>query len=237
MSPRHPTPGGGGSPQHQFLRRTGILTGFGGHVPSPSSPGNLEITMKTFVCMVLCTAVWLSSSTAMAQVCPNGVQQRKEFRQLIPQEWQAFVNAVKALHAGPAPTRYDQLVKIYHDVFEELFSTSTSGARCTPHLSNLQAGSALSLPFLRKYLSEFERALQAIDPDVVLPYWDWSSDSQASAASLPFLPMIFWGATVVLTHRVVNGQFANWSVRYPQRHVLQRDVASGVRTYFLDSVD
>ena len=38
--------------------------------------------MKTFFCMVLCTAVWLSSSTAMAQVCPNGVQQRKEFRQL-----------------------------------------------------------------------------------------------------------------------------------------------------------
>jgi hypothetical protein len=27
------------------------------------------------------------------------------------------------------------------------------------------------LPFHRKFLREFEKALQAVDPDVTLPYW------------------------------------------------------------------
>ena len=114
-------------------------------------------------------------------------------------------------------------MKKYLDVVEELFSTIDIRDKMAPDLSNLQAGSALYLPFLRKYLSEFERALQAIDPDVVLPYWDWPSDSQVLGRLSPIFTDDFLGGNGGPEPTVVNGQFAHWSVFYPQRHVLQRD--------------
>jgi hypothetical protein len=53
----------------------------------------------------------------------------------------------------------------------------------------------LFLPWHRTYLSKFEKALQAIDPTVSLPFWDWTSaDSLRSG-----MPPAFTDATFVDT--------------------------------------
>jgi tyrosinase len=43
------------------------------------------------------------------------------------------------------------------------------------------------LPWHRRFLLDFERALQSVDTSVALPYWDWSTDRTPRAA--------LWGRT------------------------------------------
>src|SRR6516225_3456593 len=53
-----------------------------------------------------------------------------------------------------------------------------AGRHCVPGKLG-QHDYPVFLPWHRIYLSDFEKALQAIDPSVSLPYWDWTSpDSQ-----------------------------------------------------------
>jgi hypothetical protein len=55
-----------------------------------------------------------------------------------------------------------------------------------------QHGNDLFLPWHRAYISTFEKALQAIDPVVSLPYWDWTSaDSQQHGMPAAFTDNTF----------------------------------------------
>lgn len=40
-------------------------------------------------------------------------------------------------------------------------------------------------PWHRRYLLEFERQLQEIDPGVSVPYWDWTTDTSPVSSSGP----------------------------------------------------
>ncbi|OCC08595.1 tyrosinase MelC2 [Streptomyces sp. PTY087I2] len=88
------------------------------------------------------------------------------------------------------------------------------------------------LPWHRRFLIQFEQALQAIDPSVALPYWDWTVDRTA-AASL-WAPDFLGGTGRERDGQVAEGPFAVSGGRWPVtvtvdgRGFLRRALGSGV---------
>lgn len=78
------------------------------------------------------------------------------------------------------------------------------------------------MPWHRILVNEFDKELQSIDPSVILPYWDWASDSANPADSAVFSNDAFGGDGDPSTGCVTNGAFSNWQVSYPRPHCLQR---------------
>ncbi|RKP09206.1 hypothetical protein THASP1DRAFT_29003 [Thamnocephalis sphaerospora] len=77
-------------------------------------------------------------------------------------------------------------------------------------------------PWHRIFLRRFERELQRIDPSIMLPYWDWSYDSQAPELSVVFRSGFYGGNGRQDDSCVVDGPFADWATVYPNTHCLQR---------------
>ncbi|MCF2530354.1 tyrosinase family protein [Yinghuangia soli] len=129
------------------------------------------------------------------------VKQRREVRALSAAEWAAYVAAVKAVHSGAAPTAYDRLAAVKLEFREE--------AHGTPKF----------LPWNRAYLVDFERRLQAVDPAVTVPYWNWCHDAQKFDQSVVLGPQYFGRVGL---GPVTTGAFANWTVATTTSHVLMR---------------
>ena len=75
------------------------------------------------------------------------------------------------------------------------------------------------LPWHRRYLLDFERRLQAIDPTVTVPYWNWTIDRTLAA---PLWKADFLGGDGrVGDYQVTTGQFAystgNWPLTVRSR--------------------
>ncbi|MEU9787439.1 tyrosinase family protein [Streptomyces phaeochromogenes] len=89
------------------------------------------------------------------------------------------------------------------------------------------------LPWHRRFLLEFERALQSVDASVALPYWDWSADRTTRAAL--WGPDFLGGTGRSVDGRVTDGPFAastgNWpiSVRVDTRTYLRRSLGGSGR--------
>ncbi|MEU9982911.1 tyrosinase family protein [Streptomyces sp. NPDC050856] len=89
------------------------------------------------------------------------------------------------------------------------------------------------LPWHRRFLIEFERALQAVDPTVALPYWDWTA-ARTPSASL-WAPDFLGGTGRSRDGQVMDGPFARtgsrWTVtvRVDQRDFLRRALGAGGR--------
>ncbi|MGW4897152.1 tyrosinase MelC2 [Kitasatospora sp. NPDC004240] len=144
---------------------------------------------------------------------------RKNQATLTAQEKRAFVNAVLALKRNGG---YDSFVST-HNTF--IISDTDSGERVGHRSPSF-------LPWHRKFLLQFEQALQAIDPAVTLPYWDWTADRSTSSS--------IWGADFMGGNgrssdgQVTTGPFAyssgNWTlaVRPDSRQFLRRSLAGGV---------
>ncbi|MEU6095233.1 tyrosinase family protein [Streptomyces sp. NPDC047079] len=87
------------------------------------------------------------------------------------------------------------------------------------------------LPWHRRFLVEFERALQSVDSSVTLPYWDWTTD-RTPRSSL-WAPDFLGGTGRSLDGRVMDGPFAafagNWpiTVRVDSRTYLRRSLGGG----------
>jgi tyrosinase-like protein len=137
---------------------------------------------------------------------------RKHQATLTPAERAAFVAAVKALKANGS---YDTFVAQHRAAF-------LAGANDPAH------GGPGFLPWHREYLRRFERALQAIDPGVSIPYWDWTVDR--SIAALPWTTDFMGGNGSGPNQQVTTSPFAfatgEWTlnVRDPgdNRRFLQR---------------
>ncbi|MGI0011147.1 MAG: tyrosinase family protein [Nitrosopumilaceae archaeon] len=122
---------------------------------------------------------------------------RKNQATLTAQEKQNFVNAVLALKANGT---YDQFVQQHRDSMA---------------MSNMWAhrGPAF-LSWHREFLRRFELALQAVNPTVDLPYWDWTIDNSTTSS--------IWGSNFMGGNgrqsdgRVMTGPFAfdngNWNL-------------------------
>ncbi|TGB08259.1 tyrosinase family protein [Streptomyces sp. MZ04] len=89
------------------------------------------------------------------------------------------------------------------------------------------------LPWHRRFLLEFEQELQAVDPSVALPYWDWTADrsTDSSLWSADFMG----GSGRAGDGRVEDGPFAfsrgDWPItqRVDGRNFLSRALGSGGR--------
>ncbi|MFE2519098.1 tyrosinase MelC2 [Streptomyces mirabilis] len=145
---------------------------------------------------------------------------RKNQANLTADEKRRFVDALLQLKRSG---RYDAFVTT-HNAF--ILGDTDTGER-TGHRS------PSFLPWHRRFLLEFERALQSVDASVTLPYWDWSTDR--SPRSTLWAPDFLGGTGRSLDGRVMDGPFAasagSWpiSVRVDGRTYLRRSLGSGAR--------
>ena len=123
---------------------------------------------------------------------------RRNAAALTDQERQAFVAAVLELKRRGG---YDALVRTHLD------RMTADGSERVGH----QGPSFL--PWHRRYLLDFERRLQAINPAVTVPYWNWTVDRTPAARiwSADFLG----GDGRVGDRRVLTGPFAYGSGSWP----------------------
>lgn len=94
---------------------------------------------------------------------------RKNAASLTVDEWMRFLKAIVVLkHTYPPGSTvniYDQFVAIHLGV-TDLISGPQAG------INGAHIGPAF-LPWHHEYIKRFENALQAVDPSVSLPYWNW----------------------------------------------------------------
>ncbi len=93
---------------------------------------------------------------------------RRNGKELSAAERETFVNSVLALKRKPSPwahglSVYDTFVLWHRDAF----GCGVMAAHMGPAF----------LPWHRQFLMMFEQELRAIEPEVTLPYWDWSVDN------------------------------------------------------------
>ncbi|KAI9291815.1 Di-copper centre-containing protein, partial [Neoconidiobolus thromboides FSU 785] len=82
-------------------------------------------------------------------------------------------------------------------------------------------------PWHREFLRRFELALQKVDPTVILPYWDWTKDSQSPEKSIVFQPDHFGGNGGSGGCIRDASKFNNFQTFIPNGHCLQRQFNGG----------
>ncbi|QEU97629.1 tyrosinase family protein [Streptomyces kanamyceticus] len=127
---------------------------------------------------------------------------RKNQSGLSRAERRRFVDAVLKLKRSG---RYDEFVRTHIDYYVSDGERTLRVAHMTPSF----------FPWHRRFLLEFERALQRVDAGVTVPYWDWTKD-RTPAVSL-------WGADLMGGNgrpsdgQVTTGPFAygsgHWTVK------------------------
>ncbi|MFJ8588320.1 tyrosinase family protein [Streptomyces sp. NPDC093595] len=143
---------------------------------------------------------------------------RKNQAQLTATEKKRFVDALLELKRSG---RYDTFVSTHNDF---IMSDTDSGDRVGHRSPSF-------LPWHRKFLLQFEQALQAVDPSVALPYWDWTTD-RTPRASL-WAPDFMGGTGRSRDGQVTDGPFAasggRWriTVRVDGRDYLRRALGGG----------
>lgn len=136
---------------------------------------------------------------------------RKSVAELSDQEKQDFVQAVLDLKnparapsriaaaatmvtsGGGTPNRYDDYVWIHNQVGR--------GAHRGPAFG----------PWHREFLRQFEYDLQQIsgNPDLMIPYWDWTTARTPASAGWPFTENFMGGFGNANTGMIATGRFAN----------------------------
>jgi tyrosinase len=139
---------------------------------------------------------------------------RKNVIDLTPQEKSDFVNAFKTLKTIPGTNNknvslYDEFVAIHAGAMT--FDMMQLGGQVmlpqdTPSTGPATGADAAHehggfLPWHREYLSRFEQALQSVNPNVTLPYWDWSDPRSVGVIFDPnFLGTNGTGSTLIIEY-------------------------------------
>ncbi|MDF5729064.1 MAG: tyrosinase family protein [Rhizonema sp. PD38] len=115
---------------------------------------------------------------ASRNIIGNQAKVRKNVVDLTPEEKSAFVEAVRTLKTtiadGSNISIYDQFVAVHVGAMGLMFDSAQGPAAGHDGAHE----SALILPWHRELVYRFEKALQSVNPDVTIPYWDWT-DPQA----------------------------------------------------------
>ncbi len=142
------------------------------------------------------------------------VYTRKNQRDLTTAERRRFVAAVLELKRRG---EYDEFVRMHIDHYV----ADGAGRLRTAHMA------PSFLPWHRKFLLEFERALRRIDASVTVPYWDWTRDN--TPASSLWSEDFLGGNGRRSDLQVTTGPFAyatgKWTVKHAMTEVsyLTRD--------------
>lgn len=94
---------------------------------------------------------------------------RKNQKHLTAAERRRFVGAVIELKRSG---RYDAFVRMHGEYYVPDGSRGPRVAHMAPTF----------FPWHRRFVLEFERALQAVAPGVTVPYWDWTVDNTPAAS-------------------------------------------------------
>lgn len=107
---------------------------------------------------------------------------RKNAATLTDDEWSRFMSAVVKLKHSFAPgstvSVYDQFVALHGAVWNRRLAGGGALIGDGAH------GRPAFLPWHREYIRRFENALQAVDPQVTLPYWNWGLGDLSQTTSL-----------------------------------------------------
>lgn len=135
---------------------------------------------------------------------------RQNFRDLSTIQKSGYIEAVLKLKEDGV---YDQIVQLHVDSM--MHATPPAGAQFRPTLRNAAHRGPAFLPWHREYLLRFERALQDINPQINVPYWDWTKDAANTEAS-PLWDEHFMGGNGVEEEgwRVISGPFASRNGRW-----------------------
>jgi tyrosinase len=127
---------------------------------------NQTVTILSF-CITI--AISLSQTPAIAATLV-----RKNVADLTSQEKADFVNAIKTLKntipEGSQVSIYDQFVAAHMGAMAMLSDDATGPSAMRDAAHN----TAAFLPWHREYGYRFEEALQSVNPNVTIPYWDWT---------------------------------------------------------------
>ncbi|MFJ2113713.1 MULTISPECIES: tyrosinase family protein [unclassified Streptomyces] len=127
---------------------------------------------------------------------------RKNQRDLTAAEKRSFVNAVLEVKRRG---EYEDFVRL-HTQYN--VSDAEGGGLRAGHMA------PSFLPWHRRFLLEFERALQRVDPKVSVPYWDWTTDN--TPASSLWADDFLGGTGRPRDQQVTTGPFAhrtgNWTI-------------------------
>ncbi|WP_435600718.1 tyrosinase family protein [Streptomyces sp. C10-9-1] len=104
-----------------------------------------------------------------------------------------FVDALLALKRSG---RYDEFVRMHGAYYVTDAEERPRAAHMAPSF----------FPWHRRYLLEFERALQSVDPGVSVPYWDWTVDDSPSSSL--WADDFMGGTGRGLDRQVTTGPFA-----------------------------
>ena len=152
---------------------------------------------------------------------------RKNILALTAGERTAFVNAVLALkNSTPSMmglnSRYDDYVMIHMNTMPPI--TVPGAAHQGPAFC----------PWHRNFLYLFELELQAIDPSVTIPYWDWTNPTTALVGNLPWTTDFMGGNGEAGDLKVTTGPFAfdagQWTIQVKTAAVqdyLRRQLGAG----------
>jgi tyrosinase len=111
---------------------------------------------------------------------PQKLDERKDQAKMTQTERDRFVNAYQSINT---PAVLGTMVSHHADMTHNMHS------------------SPRFLPWHRVYLSELEEMLQAISPEVTIPYWDWTKDRSIPSwlASVTPTVVLPGGGSVVIT--------------------------------------
>ena len=154
---------------------------------------------------------------------------RKNAARLRQDERRRYIEAVKILKTTETVSRggrvisvYDQFVAIHLGVTRRYQWLEGPRGRMVEGQPATDGGhgDASFLPWHREYLRRYERALQQVDPEVTVPYWDWADPSGTENVVFQddFMGPIGDGtaeATVQTGHFLLD---AGWSIR-PELHI------------------
>ncbi|KAI9592965.1 hypothetical protein BDF19DRAFT_449985 [Syncephalis fuscata] len=164
----------------------------------------------TRLCALAVACLIASTSHVDAQQCQ--VRQRQEIRTLSAQQRTAFLGAIRSMQSTGSPSKYDEYTLRHNDAHDAAH------------------GKPMFLPWHRWFIREFEKDLQRFDPSIMLPYWDWSYDSQRPAASPIFRSDWLGGnGNPNNNYCVDSGTFAQHRPSYPSPHCLRRRFNRGTQ--------
>jgi tyrosinase len=110
----------------------------------------------------------------------TGLRVRQNAANMTQAAMNAFVNAIVTLKNTFEITDNGQRISIYDQFVATHYATRDAQGRIGPDGNPLvnpaHTGNAFG-PWHRVFLYEFEKALQTVNPNVTIPYWDWTNNA------------------------------------------------------------